>query len=125
MQEDPKNHETPKKKVDESWKEKAREQDTLDAEAAEDRFLHEPTLAFFLTSLGMQAYVALGLVANPATNKIEKNLEQAKYIIDTLGMLEVKTQGNRDKDESEILDHLLYELRLAYVRENAPEAPAA
>jgi len=110
----------PDKKVDEAWKDKAKQEAPDTAETAEDRFMHEPSLAFFLTSLGMQAYVALGLVPNPMTNKTEKNLEQAKYIIDTLAMLEAKTQGNRDKDETEILEHLLYELRLAFVRENAP-----
>ncbi len=115
--------EQPDKKVDETWKEKAKEED-LTQETAEDRFMHEPTLAFFLTSLGMQAYVALGLVANPATNKTEKNLGQAKYIIDTLVMLEEKTKGNRDKDETEILEHLLYELRLAFVREKTSGAAA-
>jgi len=118
--------EQPEKKIDETWKEQAKNKDAArDAgpDAPEDIFPHEPTLAFFLTSLGMQAYVALGLVANPATNKTEKNLEQAKYIIDTLGMLEVKTQGNRDKDETEILEHLLHDLRLAFVRENAPPQP--
>jgi len=111
----------PEKKVDESWKDKAKAE-PLAEETAEDRFLHEPTLAFFLTSLGMQAYVALGLVANPLTNKTEKNLDQAKYIIDTLGMLEEKTEGNRDKDETEILEHLLHDLRLAFVRESTPGA---
>jgi len=108
------------KKVDESWKDKAKDEDLpLDA-TKEERLMHEPTLAFFLTSLGMQAYVALGLVANPMTNTTEKNLDQAKYIIDTLGMLEEKTKGNRDKDETEILESLLHELRLAFVRENTP-----
>ena len=112
------NQENQEKRVDETWKDKAKQEDLTTEETVEDRFMHEPTLAFFLTSLGMQAYVALGLVANPVTNKTEKNLEQAKYIIDTLGMLEEKTQGNRDKDETEILEHLLHELRLAFVREN-------
>jgi len=125
--------EQPEKKVDETWKEKAKEEDVgqktakekdVGQETAEDRFMHEPTLAFFLTSLGMQAYVALGLVANPMTNKTEVNLGQAKYIIDTLAMLEEKTKGNRDKDETEILEHLLYELRLAFVRENTSGAAA-
>ena len=113
--------EQPEKKIDDSWKDKAKEEE-LAGETAEERLFHEPTLAFFLTSLGMQAYVSLGLVANPATDKTEKNMEQAKYIIDTLGMLQEKTEGNRDKDETEILEHLLHDLRLAFVRESTPGA---
>lgn len=111
------------KKIDESWKNKAKSESLEESPDGQDRFMHEPNLVFFLTSLGMQAYVALGLVANPVTNKTEKNLDQAKYIIDTLAMLEEKTNGNRDKDETEILQHLLHELRLAFVHETTPPSP--
>ena len=112
------------KKVDESWKDKAKQEDLSSDEKGQEHPPLEPSLAFFLTSLGMQAYMALGVVANPATNQTHKDLDQAKYIIDILGILEEKTKGNRDKDETEILEHLLADLRLAYVRESASGAAA-
>lgn len=59
----------------------------------------------------------LGKVMNPVTNQIERNLEQAKNMIDLLGMLEAKTKGNLNENENRLLDHALYELRMNYVDE--------
>ncbi|MDD5568762.1 MAG: DUF1844 domain-containing protein, partial [Candidatus Omnitrophica bacterium] len=54
-------------------------------------------------------------IPNPATQKTEEDLPQAKFIIDTLGMLQEKTKGNLDKEEAELLESLLYELRTVYL----------
>jgi len=77
--------------------------------------LPPPTLDVLATTLAMQAMVALGLVPNPATGKMEVQLQSAKYLIDTIQMLQEKTEGNRTAAESAALEHLLYELRLGYV----------
>ena len=77
--------------------------------------LPPPTLDVLATTLAMQAMVALGLVPTPATGKAEVQLEPAKYLIDTIQMLQEKTEGNRTAAESAALEHLLYELRLGYV----------
>ncbi len=57
----------------------------------------------------------MGLVENPLTKKKEKDLNQAKYLIDILSILEEKTKGNLTKDEQNYLQSLLYNLRMAYV----------
>jgi hypothetical protein len=102
------------KKVDETWKEKAKtEPDQKKQEAPRD--LPEPDFKFFLTSLAMQAWIGLGAIPNPMTQKQEENLGQAKFIIDTLGILKEKTKRNLDKEESELLEQILYELHLNYV----------
>jgi hypothetical protein len=102
------------KKVDESWKEKAKtEPQTEEKQVKSD--LPEADFKFFLTTLGMQAWMALGMVPNPIDNKTEENIDQAKFIIDTLEVLQQKTKGNLDKEETELLEHLLYDLRLAFV----------
>ena len=109
--------------VDEDWKAQAQaEKETLQREMrakqaapAEEGPLPPPSLELLATSLGMQAMVALGLIANPATGKMEVHLEQAKHLIDTLQMLLDKTQGNRTADETDTLDRLLHELRLGYL----------
>lgn len=75
----------------------------------------EANFKFFLSTLGMQAWIAMGVIANPMSDKTEENLEQAKFIIDTLSILQEKTKGNLTEDESKLLDTLLYELRLGYV----------
>jgi len=69
---------------------------------------------FFITSLSMQASIALGIVAHPVTNKTEKNLSHAKLIIDTLSMLKEKTMGNLTTDEDSLLDKFIYELKAQY-----------
>ena len=47
----------------------------------------EQQLDFFnyIASLGFQTMIFLGEMPNPITNKTEKNLKQAKFLIDTLG----------------------------------------
>ncbi len=75
----------------------------------------EADFKFFITTLALQASIALGQVANPSTAKTEKDPVQAKFLIDTLAMLQEKTKGNLAKDETDLLENLLYELRVAYL----------
>ena len=68
----------------------------------------------------------LGKVMNPVTNKVERHLDQAKNMIDLLGMLETKTKNNLNDNEKRLLDHALYELRMNYIDEmKKGHAPAA
>ncbi len=71
--------------------------------------------AMFLSSLSMQAMIALGEMAHPATGLSTPDLEQARYLVDVLGLLHEKTQGNLSQEEAGLLDGLLYELRMKYV----------
>lgn len=59
----------------------------------------------------------LGKVMNPVTNQIERNLEQAKNMIDLLGMLDEKTKGNLNDNEQKLMEHVLFELRMNYIDE--------
>jgi len=59
----------------------------------------------------------LGKVMNPVTNQIERNLDQAKNMIDVIGMLDEKTKGNLNDNEHKLLEHALFELRMNYVDE--------
>jgi len=74
-----------------------------------------PDFKFFMSTLALQATVFLGQIPNPATQKTEEDLAQAKFIIDTLGMLQEKTKGNLSADEAELLENALYELRTVYL----------
>jgi hypothetical protein len=73
--------------------------------------------ASFLISLGTQAFMHLGDIPNPLTQQREKDLPAAKQMIDLLGILQTKTQGNLTADEERLLQQLLLDLRLRYVRE--------
>lgn len=103
-----------KKNIDESWKQAAeKEKDKLKEEGS--AITPEPDFIFFITTLSLQAAIDLGQVPNPATNKKEENLTQAKFIIDTLGMLKEKTKGNLTQEEGGFLENVLYELRVQYI----------
>lgn len=74
-----------------------------------------PDFKFFISTLSLQATIFLGQIPNPVTQKTEEDLDQAKFIIDTLDMLKEKTKGNLAQEESELLETLLYELRTVYL----------
>jgi hypothetical protein len=78
-------------------------------------------------SLQAAAWMQLGKVMNPMTQKVQRDLPQAKETIDLLGALEEKTRGNLHSDEARVLTQILYELRMNYVEELktsvAPPAP--
>lgn len=71
--------------------------------------------ATFVLSLAASAEMHLGLIPNPATNKTEVSLLHAKQTIEILEMLKEKTKGNLDDAEGNILDQLLFELRMQFV----------
>jgi hypothetical protein len=75
------------------------------------------TFSGFVIGLAQQAFVSLGLVKDPQTSTVRKDLPQAKAMIDVLSMLRDKTHGNLDEVESRMMDEMLDELRLRYVRE--------
>lgn len=109
------------KNIDESWKEaKELEKETLKKEGKTAPH-PEPDFNFFITTLALQASIFLGQIANPATNKKEEDLPQAKFIIDTLGMLKEKTKGNLSQEESNLLENVLYELRIQYITKTQGE----
>jgi hypothetical protein len=68
----------------------------------------------FLISLAGQASVLLGLATRDG-EKPRLDLAGARSIIAVLEMLQSKTEGRRTPEESELLEGLLYELRMAYV----------
>ena len=107
-----------KKSIDEAWKDsvdKEREKEKQTGKQAAESMPPETTFTFFISTLALQASIFLGNIPNPVTNKKEKNLGQAKFIIDTLGMLEEKTHNNLSDEEGALLESALYELRLQYV----------
>jgi hypothetical protein len=63
------------------------------------------------------ALMSLGKLENPVTNKVEKNLEFAKMVIDTIDMLKDKTRGNLSEYEEQYINETLRTLKLDYVSE--------
>ncbi len=69
----------------------------------------------FIISIGHSAYVAMGKVCCPERGSQSVELENAQQFIEILEMLEKKTKGNLEPEESRMLSGLLYELRIAFV----------
>lgn len=82
----------------------------------------EVTFSTFILSLGSSALVQLGEVPDPGTGQTATNLSLARHSIDMLEMLRCKTQGNLDEQESQMLDSMLYELRMKFVMKSGQKA---
>lgn len=87
-----------------------------ETQANEESSMPEASFANFAASLGTSAMIHLGLMQNPHTNQIEKNIEMAKHEIDLLSMLQEKTKNNLSKEEENFLTQMLYELRMHFVK---------
>lgn len=73
----------------------------------------------FVLSLSSSAAYHLGLAPHPEHNCECRNLPMAKQTIDILSILQEKTQGNLTGEEERLLSEILYNLRMAFVRESA------
>ena len=94
------------------------EDETQEDSRAEARAQELPKADFstFLLSLGTCALYHLGYVKDPETGETaEANRSLAKQTIDTLEVLQEKTRGNLDAEESQLLQNLLTELRMRFI----------
>jgi hypothetical protein len=66
--------------------------------------------------LSTSALIQLGEVQDPFTEKTAKNLPLAKQTIDLIGMLKEKTKGNLTPEEGKMIEYILYDLRMRYVK---------
>ena len=84
----------------------------------------EPQLTFtgFVLSLASTAAIHFGDLVDPTTGKpADANLEGAAQMIEILALLEQKTRGNLTAEERQVLEQVLYELRMRFVEAQAPQ----
>jgi hypothetical protein len=74
--------------------------------------------ATFILSLSSSAAYHLGLVPHPEKESSCLNLPMARQTIDILSILQEKTKGNLSEEEDRLLSEILYNLRMAFVRES-------
>ena len=80
------------------------------------------TFVGFVLSLAHTAAFHFGDVPDPVTGESgTANLAAAQQIIDILALLEQKTRGNLTAEERQLLEQLLYELRMRYVEASKTE----
>ena len=99
--------------------EESRPQSTSDAPDREEEELFLPEVNFmnFILSLSTTAMFHFGDFPDPVSGKSKKNMAAAKHTIDTITMLAAKTKVNLDDNEKNVLDAVLFELRMRYVKE--------
>jgi hypothetical protein len=130
----------PKIIIDDDWKkqaqadkEKLAEQSKADEAAAEQtpaegqpgaapgpdgqpRQLPPATFTTLVSSMATQAMMALGAFADPKDEKVMVDLELAKHHIDTLKVLEEKTKGNLDEEETKLMEQASYQVQMLFVQ---------
>ncbi len=76
----------------------------------------EVTFTAFIMSLNTSALFHLGEIADPETGEKVIDFSLARHAIDTLVLLQEKTKGNLDSDETEMLKNILYDVKLRFVK---------
>ena len=80
--------------------------------------MSEPQLSFtaFVLSLASTAAIHFGDLPDPVSGKAaEPNLAGAAQMIEILSLLDQKTRGNLTAEERQVLEQVLYELRMRFV----------
>jgi Domain of unknown function (DUF1844) len=80
--------------------------------------MEETGLSFtaFVLSLASSAAIHFGDLPDPQSGqRAEPNLDGAAQMIEILALLEQKTRGNLTAEERQVLEQVLYELRLRFV----------
>lgn len=110
-------NETTKKELQRKWQEELkREKD----EKGNKEF-KEPNFTLLVSSLTMQAMIAMGKLESPITGKTSTNFEQARFLIDTLPVIKEKTGGNLTAEEEQFLENSIFHLRNNYLETKGKE----
>jgi hypothetical protein len=84
--------------------------------SAQEGPLPEIDFTSFIFSLSTSALIQLGEIQDPFTQKLVRNLPLAKQTIDLIGMLKEKTKGNLTPEEERVIEYVLYDMRMRYVK---------
>lgn len=83
---------------------------------SKDNPISEEQLFMYLVgTFQSSAWIAMGKMKNPMTDKKEQNLDQASYYIDLLEMLQNKTKGNLTEYEEQLIIKTVSELKMNFI----------
>jgi hypothetical protein len=82
----------------------------------DNEMLYEFGFSTFILSLSTSALVHLGELPDPISSAKEVNLQLAKQTISIIEMLKEKTEGNLTKEEENLIENVLYDVRLKFIR---------
>lgn len=121
----------PKIVVDDDWKaqvqkEKEEAERRARQQSSQSEALPPPSFSLLVSTLSAQALAAMGFLQAPEL-KLQRDLDAAQHLIDTLSILEEKTKGNLTDQEAVLLENTLHQLRLAFVeaKKMHQQAPTA
>jgi hypothetical protein len=84
--------------------------------------MSELSFSSFVLSLASTAAIHFGDLPDPVSGEpAEVNLEGAAQMIEILALLDQKTRGNLTADERQLLEQVLYELRMRFVEASSQE----
>lgn len=76
----------------------------------------ELTFTSFVLSLASTAAIHFGDLPDPVSGeRAEPNLDGAAQMIEILSLLDQKTRGNLTAEERQVLEQVLFELRMRFV----------
>jgi hypothetical protein len=87
-----------------------------DRKESEYTSLPEVNFSSFVLSLSSSILLHLGEIEDPQSGEKKKDLALAKQTIDIITILKDKTKGNLTDDEQKLLEYLLYDLRMRFVK---------
>jgi hypothetical protein len=70
----------------------------------------------FVLSLNASALIHLGEIPDPISKERAVNISASKHTIEILEIIKDKTKGNLDGEEEKLLDDVLFNLRMKYVK---------
>jgi Domain of unknown function (DUF1844) len=73
------------------------------------------SFADLVLMLATMAAVHFGEIGDPVTGEKQTNLPVAGQMIDLLTVLQQKTKGNLEAEEGQLIENVLYELRLRFI----------
>ena len=77
--------------------------------------LPEASFLGLVNMLAVEAAMHLGLLRTAGEEPPAIDIESGRHLIDMLGMLQTKTRGNLTKEEDELLENVLADLRMQFV----------
>ena len=75
----------------------------------------ENLFSYVVDTFRSSASISMGKIEHPVTKKVDINLDQAKYYLDILSMLQKKTKNNLTEYEEQMLINIVSELKMNYI----------
>lgn len=75
-------------------------------------------MKILISSLSSQAWIFLGLMPHPGTQKVEKDVQQVKVAIDTIEFIYKQIEIKLEENEKKSIQELLGNLKLNFIEQN-------